>query len=545
MIERNKARFAEDPTFDDRPVRPSGNNQQPFAGDDPLAELARIVGQDDPFRGLLAEDRNFRSQGENGTGSRFSPKPLNDDFASGYSHSDDRAPLRGSLPGFGADDRMAPPRADHYDPVEPPPWLTQARGDQQAKSFQAEQDDEPRPGHYDQSYAPEIGAEPRFDPTTGTYAYPGYQDSGADDFQDGDERRTESRGDDYDQSAYADETIPERRSRKGLIAVVLILGMAAVGVASALVFRGGSSVSSDGPPVIAADDQPVKVQPENPGGVVVPDQNKAIYERAGDPVAKETKVVSRQEQPLDVNQALRQEQPSATGATGSTDIPPNALSPSGASDMGMGGPTAPHPATAVLGEPRRVKTVSVRPDGTIMTDPPQAPQQPAPRVAAADPTPVNATPATPQQRSSEPPAQAEAQPVVAPPAPPRPPTRAPLRITPPAQQQRAATPAQPEQVAAVNTQAPSPGGAAPVATSGGSFAVQLGAPGSEKEARDLFASLQRRYGDLGGYRPQIRRAEVNDRTIYRLRVGPFSREDATSLCTRLQASGGQCFVARN
>ncbi|CAH1669961.1 MULTISPECIES: SPOR domain-containing protein [unclassified Chelatococcus] len=545
MIERNKARFAEDPTFDDRPVRPSGNNQQPFAGDDPLAELARIVGQDDPFRGLLAEDRNFRSQGENGTGSRFSPKPLNDDFASGYSHPDDRAPLRGSLPGFGADDRMAPPRADHYDPVEPPPWLTQARGDQQAKSFQAEQDDEPRPGHYDQSYAPEIGAEPRFDPTTGTYAYPGYQDSGADDFQDGDERRTESRGDDYDQSAYADETIPERRSRKGLIAVVLILGMAAVGVASALVFRGGSSVSSDGPPVIAADDQPVKVQPENPGGVVVPDQNKAIYERAGDPVAKETKVVSRQEQPLDVNQALRQEQPSATGATGSTDIPPNALSPSGASDMGMGGPTAPHPATAVLGEPRRVKTVSVRPDGTIMTDPPQAPQQPAPRVAAADPTPVNATPATPQQRSSEPPAQAEAQPAVVPPSPPRPPTRAPLRITPPAQQQRAATPAQPEQVAAVNTQAPSPGGAAPVATSGGSFAVQLGAPGSEKEARDLFASLQRRYGDLGGYRPQIRRAEVNDRTIYRLRVGPFSREDATSLCTRLQASGGQCFVARN
>ncbi|CAH1660426.1 Cell division septation protein DedD [Hyphomicrobiales bacterium] len=545
MIERNKARFAEDPAFDDRPVRPSGSNQQPFVGDDPLAELARIVGQDDPFRGLLANERNLRSPGESNAAQRFSPKPLNDDFASGYGQPDDRAPLRGSLPGFGADDRMAPPRSDHYDPVEPPAWLTQPRDEQPARSFPAEPDQEPRPGHYDQSYAPEIGAEPRFDPTTGTYAYPGYQDGGPDDFQDDDERRTDGRDDDYDQPAYADETIPERRSRKGLIAVVLILGMAVVGVASALVFRGGSSVSGDGPPVITADDQPVKVQPENPGGVVVPDQNKAIYERAGDPVAKETKVVSRQEQPLDVNQALRQEQPSATGATDTIGLP-NALSPSGASEMGMGGPTAPHPATAVLGEPRRVRTVSVRPDGTIMTDPPQAPQPQAPRVAAADPTPVNATPASPQQRSNEPPAQAEAQPAVAPPAPPRPPTRAPLRITPPAQQRAAApAPAQPEQVAAVNTQAPSPGGAAPAATSGGSFAVQLGAPGSEKEARDLFASLQRRYGDLGGYRPQIRRAEVNDRTIYRLRVGPFSREDATSLCTRLQASGGQCFVARN
>ncbi|MBS7703959.1 cell division septation protein DedD [Chelatococcus asaccharovorans] len=544
MIERNKARFAEDPAFDDRPVRPSGNNQQPFAGSDPLAELARIVGQDDPFRGLLADDRNFRSAGEGDTGQRLPQKSQNDDFAHpGYGQPDERAPMRGTLPGFAANDRIAPQRdADHFDPVEPPAWLHPSRETQPDEPFH-ERGPEPRPGHYDQSYAPEIGAEPRFDPTTGTYAYPGYQDGGPDDFQDGDDRQ---RNDGYDEAAYADETIPERRSRKGLIAVVLILGMAAVGVASALVFRGGSGTSADAPPVITADDQPVKVQPENPGGVVVPDQNKAIYERAGDPVAKETKIVSRQEQPLDVNQALRQEQPTATGATGSTDGPPNALSPAGSSDMGVGGPTAPHPATAILGEPRRVKTVSVRPDGTIMTDPPQAPQ-PAPRVAAADPTPVNATPETPQPRASEPPAQAEAQPVAAPPAPPRPPTRAPLRISPPAQQQRAAQPAsaQPEQIAAVNNQAPSPGAAAPAATSGGSFAVQLGAPGSEKEARDLFASLQRRYGDLAGYRAQVRRAEVNDRVIYRLRVGPFSREDATSLCTRLQASGGQCFVARN
>jgi hypothetical protein len=33
--------------------------------------------------------------------------------------------------------------------------------------------------------------------------------------------------------------------------------------------------------------------------------------------------------------------------------------------------------------------------------------------------------------------------------------------------------------------------------------------------------------------------------VFRLRVGPFSREDATSMCTQLQGAGGQCFVAKN
>lgn len=77
--------------------------------------------------------------------------------------------------------------------------------------------------------------------------------------------------------------------------------------------------------------------------------------------------------------------------------------------------------------------------------------------------------------------------------------------------------------------------------------VQLGAPGSESEARASFAALQRRFGDqLSGESPTIRRAELgNGRTVYRLRVGPYSREDAAEKCQALQAAGGQCFVARN
>lgn len=77
--------------------------------------------------------------------------------------------------------------------------------------------------------------------------------------------------------------------------------------------------------------------------------------------------------------------------------------------------------------------------------------------------------------------------------------------------------------------------------------VQLGAPGSEAEARATFAALQRRHADqLSGDSPVIRRADVaNGRTVYRLRVGPFSREEAAEKCQALQAAGGQCFIARN
>ena len=34
------------------------------------------------------------------------------------------------------------------------------------------------------------------------------------------------------------------------------------------------------PPLIAASNEPIKVAPQNPGGVEIPNQNKQIYERA-------------------------------------------------------------------------------------------------------------------------------------------------------------------------------------------------------------------------------------------------------------------------
>ena len=79
----------------------------------------------------------------------------------------------------------------------------------------------------------------------------------------------------------------------------------------------------------------------------------------------------------------------------------------------------------------------------------------------------------------------------------------------------------------------------------GGFAVQLGTAGSETAAQSVFASFQRKYSDLEGMPSMIRKAEVNGNTVYRVRVGPMAKEEASALCSKLQGQGGQCFVAKN
>ncbi|MEE7441000.1 SPOR domain-containing protein [Methylobacterium oryzae] len=77
------------------------------------------------------------------------------------------------------------------------------------------------------------------------------------------------------------------------------------------------------------------------------------------------------------------------------------------------------------------------------------------------------------------------------------------------------------------------------------FSVQLGVRSSAAEAKAAFHQLQAKYAQLAGKPELIRQAEVNGKTIYRVRVGPLEKAQAASLCSALQGAGGQCFVAKN
>ena len=93
--------------------------------------------------------------------------------------------------------------------------------------------------------------------------------------------------------------------------------------------------------------------------------------------------------------------------------------------------------------------------------------------------------------------------------------------------------------------APTPPAAIP-AGAAGAFSVQLTSTTSVDEAKDAVDRLTRRFSsELGFYRPSVVKAEVSNKTVYRVRVKSLSSDDANTLCAKLKAGGGSCFVARD
>lgn len=89
--------------------------------------------------------------------------------------------------------------------------------------------------------------------------------------------------------------------------------------------------------------------------------------------------------------------------------------------------------------------------------------------------------------------------------------------------------------------APSPPVAA--AASGGAL-VQLGSFPSAAEANSQWAALSKRFGYLAPLGKSVESAEVNGRTVHRLRVNAGSAGAATTLCGKLKVAGEACFIPR-
>jgi hypothetical protein len=515
MAEVSKARLALDLEEIERQLRHS--SQQPGSSkSDPLAELARIVGQDDPFRALLAGDK--------------APSRAGDMFARREPHFDDpgyrEGPAAQGLRGSPEDDEAAPFQAYQ----------------QAALALTAEEEALLHGQHESRYSAAPHEAELYFQEAPG-YAEP--------------------------ERTFA--TVAPRRSRKGLVAIGAVLGAAVLGTAAALTLRPGGLIGgvNGEPPVVKAETGPSKVAPENPGGVDIPNQNKQIYERGAQDA--QTRVVNREEQPVDVRQATRTAGALADAAGGSAQVRMSPTIPSGVSGNAISSSLqgTSNAATGILGEPRRVRTVSIRPDGTMVAEQsaPSAGTVPAsaapmiiPRVdLQATPAPTTPALTTPGTASASPqPPQAR----VVPPQRPRDMTStpvtaraggsvntndtliggAPLQITPEAVRPKT----DPRLAAAPQAllREPTETSAAPATSPG--FSVQLAYRNTERDARVTFDQLQQRFaGELSGFSPSIRQAEINGKTAYRVRVGPMSRDDAAALCSRLKAAGGQCFVANN
>ncbi len=317
-----------------------------------------------------------------------------------------------------------------------------------------------------------------------------------------------------DDAVEAADSYQQLRSRRPLyvMAAMIIAGVA--GIFASFAFKGAVS-TPDEVATIKAVDGPVKVQPETAAGAENPSQDATVL--GGLPQQPPVAAVNNIEQPADLSaqtvvadgQASPQVAAAGSGATAiAVPVPPAQAQPRS--------PAEPQ-SIADLIEPRKVKTVSVRPDGTVL------PNDTLPPAAArtAQPTPA---------RPAPPPAAKAATPKTA------------ARV--------ATTPKSPAVNANGNPQSAQSTVAAKAKSaepSSGTFAVQLAAPGSEQAARDLQARLVQKFGaELAGFQPSIRKAEVGGKAVYRVRVsGLASRDQATALCEKLHSSGGDCFVAKN
>jgi len=451
---------------------------------DPLAELARLIGQTDPFAEYAASRQRRAALA---------------------------APAPAALAASDWRSRATPIAAGVRTQAPSQPFQRQdSRLTTPPVDYAAQPDFEERDAP---PYAEPVHAEPA-PSDTGNHAS-GHRDDHA--FL----AQGEPMGPDDDE-IYDDA--PPARSRAGRITAVTIIAFAMLGSAGAYAYRSYSTgaKSTQPPPVIVAEKTPTKVIPTNDG------PSGKNTDRVRDPGLNE-RMVSREEQPVELRNmiaaapprvVLQGTQSQSGGASGlpnfGTTAPQYAPTPQPA-PQGSGAATPP-PQTgsaAPTTEPKKVRTVTIRPD---TGDPSGRPVGSIGDVArAAAPPSTRGTGPISLDPRAEPPAQRPQPPAAA-----APPTRiatAPTNVTP-----------------------------AP-AHSGSGYVVQISSQKSEAEAQASIKVLQAKYPHLlNGNPPRVTRADLGAKggVVYRAVVGPFaSVTEANSFCSGLKAAGGQCFVPRN
>jgi cell division septation protein DedD len=490
----------------DTPIRRTNWSANPQTGrnDDPLAELERIVGRGrapapaPPSKPVSASQNTNEVPGNDFLG--FSEDEFEAAFRS-LEQTPSPSVREGAIfkkePAF----QQAPPQAD-YSRNFAQTFEEEMSGD---KPF------EPQP-EFEQEFETRADAFD-FDKRAIGAAQTNYRD------------KYESQADTEDaEPAYYSETRP----RSGFVTVIAVTGLVFVAVIGALVYSWVGAKSTGEPITIAADKSPVKKMAA--ADTEQPASNKLIYDRLGsaDDDTNNEKVVSREEQPVDnlnVPSTATMEEP--TAAEGNSTMPRIIL------------PNPSSQNTGTMNAPREVATttVRVRPDGTMENIPansatsasaPQAgsPTMVKPNIVTAPPSVKAAVPAVTAPVPEET-ASAEAATSAPEPAPVR--TPAPSKTA--TKQLRMAN-------AAPNT----------VSSSGSGFVVQISSQKSQESARASFTGMQSRFPQvLSGYQPSIKPVTLGNKgTFYRVRVGPMaSRDEASALCGKLKAAGGDCVVTPN
>lgn len=473
--------------------------------EDALAELARLMGEDDPFADLAATP-DPRSTPASAS-APFTPSqqrsPLRAETSAPERRFDDWQAARraGSMPQPGRVSDMLDPRpapspatpqaasrapAASFQAEEPPAFVRQGYGSLAARrgeavSAPASNTRQPQAGDYDERGAHGAPASSSARASTEQdYDFEADQDEAYDAY---DETYDPAYEDDGYMPPHGDEVYEDeprrRRGRMVLIAAICVAGLGVVSAAGLLSYRmvggrsSGSDVSASGAPVIKADTTPTKMAAPAPDGVPGGDGPKMIYDRQGSAQTGKERMVPREEQPVDVNTAA------------------------------AAAPVSSNPIQGGMTEPKRVKTLAVRADGTMIASSAAAPAIPASAMGpiayapTQNPSPVGL------------------------------PTPTPVTTMPTNSAGMAVSSAE---------------------SGGGDYVIQVSSQKSEKNALASWKVLQGRLPQLlSGYKAVVKKVDLGDKgSVYRAQIGPFaSRDEAISLCNTLRAQDGECVVTRS
>jgi len=347
----------------------------------------------------------------------------------------------------------------------------------------------------------------------------------------------------------SEQAEPKNGSSMKYAMAALIIALFAGSIFAGYGFLGGGegTVAESEPQIIKAETDAIKEVPDDPGGRIVANQDKASYEKVeggdGEKLEQES-LISNTEEPAEII---------STGVNDGTIVETN-LTEKTDDRLSGGSDEETTPATAgANGEvaPRVVQTVTVKPDGTIVPAAPSVPKiaetisgtatelasnaltsvedagtnlsealriepKPVETEVISRPEPIDGAKSTGETAVPE--ASPLPKPVV--------------KVKPKPVETAAAQPKEPAALAA------------PAAVRRSEWVVQVSSQRTPEAAQTSFTNLRNRFNVLQGRPMSVQRANVNGSTFYRVRVQTTSRSDANQLCSRLQSAGGSCFVTR-
>ncbi len=288
-----------------------------------------------------------------------------------------------------------------------------------------------------------------------------------------------------------------RLIRHAIALFLVLVAVAGLGYAAWFGYKTWRAQGSEGlAPVIEADAGPTRVRPEQPGGIVIPHQDRLVLNdlNGGGASVTAESLLPPPEEPLPrPTPAVASTQPAPAPAP--QPAPAYAAAESGAAPVQTAAVAAPAPA-------QPAQTV-----GQVAVTPPIPQPSPVAERNAEEKTPAVAAPAANQvAQSAEP---------------------APQLNTGPATE---AAPA-PEFVSVNSLMR--------------AHRVQLAAVDSEESARRAWLRYQGLYQDLlGELSLLVQQVEVNNRTFFRVQGGPLQADSAGRICQAIKSRGADCLVVR-